>query len=67
MGPGTYEEALAVRQARELNVTGCVMRGWVLMDPHTVKTDLGLLEKWLQHCQSFVATLAHKKSNSKSG
>lgn len=38
-----------------------------LMDPHTVKTDFGLLEKWLQHCQRCVATLPHKKSNSKSG
>jgi hypothetical protein len=54
-GPDTYEQALARLGAREFDVTGRLMRGWVLVAGESL--DGETLTSWINAAQAYVDTL----------
>ncbi len=54
-----YEAALSMPHAREMDMTGRPMRGWVLVSPDGMSSDDDL-EDWLVRSLKFVKTLPEK-------
>ncbi|MFO0843515.1 MAG: TfoX/Sxy family protein [Gemmataceae bacterium] len=59
VGADGYDEALLEPHAREFDITGRPMRGWVLIGPEGVE-DEDALDGWLRRTVKFVATLPAK-------
>lgn len=59
VGPDYYETALSDPYAREFDITGRAMRGWVMVEPAGVEADADLLE-WVDQAVKFVRTLPVK-------
>ena len=59
LDPGEYETALAEPGAREFDMTGRPMRGWVLVDPRTI-TDDDALAGWVDAGADFATSLPPK-------
>ncbi len=59
VGVAEYEAALAMPHAREMDLTGRPMRGWVLVSSEGVCDDDDL-EDWLVRSLRFVKTLPEK-------
>ncbi len=59
VGPDAYEESLREHHAREFDITGKPMNGWVLVDPEGVGDD-DELNRWIQRAVKFVRTLEAK-------
>ncbi len=60
IGPSKYEEALAEPDVKEFDITGKVMRGWVMVEPAGIEDDADL-ESWVRSAESFVRRLPTKK------
>lgn len=61
VGPDAYEDALAEPQARPMDMTGRVMKGWVTVDA-PADLDEVALAGWAQRTLAFVRTLPPKAS-----
>lgn len=59
-GPDDYEKLLAKPNAREFDITGRAMSGWLLVDPAGLKTKKQL-STWIERGVSFASTLPAKK------
>ena len=59
VGPEAYAAALARPHAREFDVTGRPMKGWVLVEPDGIERDEALGE-WVGQAVEFVRTLPPK-------
>ena len=59
VGPDAYASALGRSHAREMDVTGRPMKGYVFVDPPGFESDADL-EHWVKAGLSFVATLPAK-------
>jgi len=59
VGADAYQEALAEEFAREFDVTGRPMTGWILVDPEGIDSDR-LLQIWTERAIQFVETLPPK-------
>ena len=59
LGPDQAEEALHERHAKEFDITGRPMKGWVLVEPEGIK-DGKQLTGWIQRASKFVCTLRAK-------
>ena len=59
VGPDAYEESLREPNAREFDITGKPMTGWILVNPEGV-TDDDELNSWIQRAIKFVRTLEAK-------
>jgi hypothetical protein len=60
LGPEQAEEALHERHAKEFDITGRPMKGWVLVEPEGVQHD-DQLKGWLQRAVKFVGKLPAKE------
>jgi hypothetical protein len=58
-GPGAYEDALARPNVRVFDVTGRVMKGWVLVAAEGISEDDDLAE-WIQLGMAFALSLPAK-------
>jgi len=59
VGAASYDEALGQPHAREFDVTGRPMKGWVLVEPEGIDEDRDLLA-WVERGWDFVAGLPAK-------
>jgi TfoX/Sxy family transcriptional regulator of competence genes len=59
LDPEKYDDALAEPHAREFDITGRPMRGWVLIDPEGLEEDRDL-RAWIERGLEFVGTLPGK-------
>ena len=59
VGEDAYEESLAVPSAREFDITGRPMAGWVMIEPDGVESEHRLSE-WVQRAVDFVERLPKK-------
>ena len=59
LGTDAYEAALEQSFAREFDITGRAMKGWVLVEPAGVEQDEPLTD-WIERAVKFVKTLAKK-------
>jgi TfoX/Sxy family transcriptional regulator of competence genes len=59
IGPDAYEDALAQPHAREFDITGRAMKGWVMVEPAGVRRDSELSE-WVGQAIDFVSGLPGK-------
>jgi TfoX/Sxy family transcriptional regulator of competence genes len=59
VGPQNYQRALAMKSVRKMDFTGRPMRGYVFVEPSGLKSPADL-ERWVQLCADFVATLPPK-------
>jgi TfoX/Sxy family transcriptional regulator of competence genes len=59
VGPDAYETALAQPYAREFDITGRAMKGWVMIEPTGVRRD-SELSAWIQQATDFVSGLPRK-------
>ncbi len=59
VGRERYEELLAQPHARPFDITGKVMKGWIMVDQKDVESEKAL-HFWLQPALDFVATLPPK-------
>ena len=59
-GPERYAECLKSRHAKEFDVTGKPMSGWVMVYPEGVEEDREL-EKWMRIGHSYSSSLPRKK------
>jgi TfoX/Sxy family transcriptional regulator of competence genes len=59
VGPGQYQEALALPHAREMDFTGRPMRGFVFVDAEGLESDEELAG-WVRRCQDYVDRLPPK-------
>lgn len=59
IGPGQYEEALALPHARAMDFTGRPMRNMVFVSAAGLEDDADL-EAWVARCLAFVSTLPPK-------
>jgi hypothetical protein len=59
VGPDEYEEALLQPHAKELDITGRAMKGWVLVEGEGVEDD-NQLGVWIERVVHFVGTLPAK-------
>ena len=59
VGPARYEEALGAPHAREFDLTGRPMRGWVAVSPAGTEADREL-EGWVQQGVDFARSLPPK-------
>ena len=59
VGPDSYDQALAQPHAREFDITGRPMVGWVLIDPEGIDDDAAL-RAWIERAAEFVGTLPGK-------
>ena len=60
VGPERYKEALARPFAKEFDLTGRAMTGWVIVSPDGLDADRDLRE-WVKRGVDFTATLPPKK------
>lgn len=65
---GNEQAQLALREpyARDFDITGRAMRGWVVVDAEGVETD-AQLQRWIDRCVTFVQTLPKKDSSPRRG
>ncbi|MEI8017466.1 MAG: TfoX/Sxy family protein [Schlesneria sp.] len=56
VGPDAYQESLREPYAREFDITGKAMKGWILVDAEGVADD-DELQRWIQRAAKFVRTL----------
>lgn len=61
VGPDAYEESLALPHAREFDITGRPMRGWVLVEAEGVETA-EQLRRWVEKSWRFVEGLPGKRA-----
>lgn len=59
VGPDRYEEALASPHARQFDITGRPMTGWVMVGPAGYAEDEDL-ERWVQQGLTFAGSLPAK-------
>ena len=59
LGPDQWDEALLEPHAKEFDITGKSMRGWVMVEPGGIE-DEDQLEEWIQRAVKFVGKLARK-------
>lgn len=59
VGPDTYEAALQLPHAREFDITGRPMKGWVLVEAEGVDDDQ-TLRAWIDRALNFVTILPAK-------
>lgn len=59
VGPEAYEDALAQPHARVFDMTGRVMRGWVVVAAEGIADD-GALGDWVQHGADYARSLPPK-------
>ena len=59
IGTDRAESALHQQHVREFDVTGRPMKGWIMIDPDGLDTDVQLKE-WLEQASIFVTTLPPK-------
>ena len=59
VGPEEYENALALPNTREFDITGRVMKGWVMVSVKETTTD-GELSDWVKRGVSFAQSLPKK-------
>jgi TfoX/Sxy family transcriptional regulator of competence genes len=59
LGLDAYEEALSDPYAREFDITGRAMKGWVMVEPDGFSDDRDLKD-WVQQAIRFVRTLDPK-------
>jgi len=60
LGPEEGEEALLEPHVKEFDITGRVMKGWVLVTPEGVEDD-EQLSAWIQRAVKFVGKLPKKE------
>ena len=58
LGQEAAMEALQEPFVRQFDITGCPMKGWVMVDERGIQD--GDLERWLKKARSFVETLPPK-------
>lgn len=59
VGPDEYPAALKRKGAREFDITGRPMQGWVLVQGSALKSD-STLNEWIELALQFVLTLPAK-------
>ena len=59
LGSDEGEAALLEPHAKEFDVTGRPMKGWVMVDPEGIDDD-GQLKAWIERALKFVETLPRK-------
>jgi hypothetical protein len=59
LGPEQGETALTEPHVRPFDITGRAMRGWVMVEPDGLDTDLQL-SRWIDRATNFVVTLPAK-------
>jgi TfoX/Sxy family transcriptional regulator of competence genes len=59
LGPEDGDQALLEPHAREFDITGRAMKGWVLVDPEGIESDDDL-SGWIQRALKFVGKLPAK-------
>jgi TfoX/Sxy family transcriptional regulator of competence genes len=59
VGPQAYESARREPGAREFDITGRPMRGWVMVEAAAIEDEADL-HAWLERCLRFVRTLPKK-------
>ena len=59
VGPDEYDAALSLPGAKEFDITGRAMRGWVLVENHGLPADDDL-QQWVQRAIDFVLSLPAK-------
>jgi TfoX/Sxy family transcriptional regulator of competence genes len=59
LGPEQYEDALREPHAKEFDITGKPMKGWVMIEPQGIK-DNNQLSAWIQQAVKFVGKLPAK-------
>ena len=60
VGPDKYEETLNEPGAREFNITGRPMRGWIFVDKKYCESEENLLY-WMNRGIEFSSSLPHKQ------
>lgn len=64
VGPEQYEKVMKLKYAREMDITGKPLRGFIFVDRDGWKTA-SALKKWLDYGLKFSTTLPKKSKNSK--
>jgi TfoX/Sxy family transcriptional regulator of competence genes len=59
VGPDAYQEAISKPHAKEFDVTGRPMTGWIMVDPEGVDSD-DQLKDWIEQAWKFVSKLPAK-------
>jgi hypothetical protein len=59
VGPEAYAAALGRPHARQFDITGRSMKGWVMVGPEGTETDAEL-ERWVRQGLGFAASLPPK-------
>ena len=59
LGPEQAEKARHEPHAREFDITGRPMKGWVVVEPEGIDDD-GQLQAWIERAMRFVETLPRK-------
>ncbi len=59
VGPEEYDAALSRPGAKEFDITGRAMRGWVMVEDQGLQTDDDL-QRWVQRAIDFVLSLPAK-------
>ena len=52
IAPEFYDKALTISGCRQMDFTGRVLKGFVLVEPQAIDLDSDL-EYWIQHCLDF--------------
>ncbi len=60
VGPDEYDAALSLPGAKEFDITGRAMRGWVMIDDQGLQTDDDL-QQWVHRAIAFVLSLPPRK------
>lgn len=60
VGPDAYDDGLREEHAREFDITGRPMKGWLMVEPEGIETDADL-RAWLDRAIRFVAALPAKE------
>jgi TfoX/Sxy family transcriptional regulator of competence genes len=60
VGPEAYQEAVKLTCARDFDVTGRPMKGWIMIDLESLESDREL-QNWIEASLQFVRTLPPKK------
>lgn len=63
--PAYYDSALTNAHVHEFDITGRPMRGWIMIDPDGLETDIQL-GHWVEKAIDFVDTLPQKPPTSTS-
>jgi hypothetical protein len=59
VGPDAYDAALTKPGAKEFDITGRPMKGWVMVDPSGARDDHELIA-WVEEAVAFVSELPSK-------